>query len=63
VTGVVPVEIARGLTRAFDKRQLTDYADLAEPTLDDAGEITKVVQPFVAYCQTVLQREVDRTDG
>ena len=62
-TGVVPVEIARGLTRAFDKRQLTDYADLAEPTLDDAEEITKVVQPFVAYCRTVLEREVERTDG
>ncbi|MBI1875185.1 MAG: HEPN domain-containing protein [Acidobacteria bacterium] len=34
-TELVPTDLARGLSRAFDKRQLTDYADSSDPGHDD----------------------------
>jgi uncharacterized protein (UPF0332 family) len=61
--GLVPADVARALTRAFDKRQLTDYGDLSDPGSEDVQEIARVVTPFVDFCQEFVERHVATSGG
>jgi len=60
--GLVPPEVARGLTRAFDKRQLTDYADLSDPGAEDVQEIDRSVRPFIQFCEQFVAEHVNQPD-
>jgi uncharacterized protein (UPF0332 family) len=60
-TGSVPADVAKALTRAFDKRQRTDYAELADPGLDDVEAIEPSVRTFVAYCERFVNQQTNST--
>jgi uncharacterized protein (UPF0332 family) len=60
--GLVPSEVARGLTRAFDKRQLTDYADLSDPGAEDVQEIDRGVRPLVQFCERFVAEHVGESE-
>lgn len=46
-TGVIGVDVARALPRAFEKRQNRDYEDFAEITAEEAGRVAGEVPAFV----------------
>ena len=61
-TGVVPADIAKALPYAFESRQTSDYADVAEPGEEEVIALQMSVTAFVAACQHVVEQEtVDET--
>lgn len=50
------------LTRAFDKRQLTDYADLSDPGAEDVQEIDRGVRPLVQFCERFVAEHVGESE-
>lgn len=57
-TQLVPTDRARGLSRAFDKRQLTDYADSSDPGPDDVREIDDPVRRLVEFCARFVEQQI-----
>lgn len=55
-TGRVKVEIARALSRAFEKRQDSDYEDFASFTLAEVEDLREKVEAFIGECERVLGR-------
>lgn len=55
-TGLVDSHTAQTLARAFAKRQITDYADFATVTAEEAMEIQVAVEVFIGECARVLGR-------
>jgi uncharacterized protein (UPF0332 family) len=55
-TGLVPVETARALPRAFEKRQTSDYGDFSEPSSDEVLTLRDQVQAFVRTCEQAVQK-------
>ena len=49
-TGLIESETAKALSRAFEKRQATDYGDFATITRDEAVRIQQEVQALVEGC-------------
>jgi uncharacterized protein (UPF0332 family) len=56
-TQLVPIDMARGLSRAFDKRQLTDYADSSDPGHDDVRELDDPVRRLVEFCARFVEQQ------
>jgi uncharacterized protein (UPF0332 family) len=55
-TGLVPTETARALSRAFEKRQTSDYGDFSEPSSDEVLTLRDQVQAFVRTCEQAVQK-------
>lgn len=55
-TGLVGVDRAKALPRAFEKRQKSDYGDFAVVTQEEAEAVREEVQAFVEECARVLER-------
>lgn len=47
-------QVARALSRAFERRQESDYSDLAEPKKTDAEASLEDAARFVAECRRLL---------
>lgn len=54
--GTVTPDIARALTRAFDRRLETDYGDHVSISAEEASRIQEDAQQFVQECAAVLER-------
>lgn len=54
-TGVFPKEMSKSLTRAFEKRQFSDYEHTFVITREDAEEILKDGKTFVASVVSYLK--------
>lgn len=54
-TGVLPIDVARALPRAFEKRLNSDYEDFAETSVDEARRVGHDCEQFVAACATALE--------
>jgi uncharacterized protein (UPF0332 family) len=54
--GLIEPGTARVLARAFAKRQMTDYADFATVTTEEATEIGLAVETFVQACASLVGR-------
>jgi len=61
-SGLVPMETAKALPRAFEKRQKSDYGDFSEVTAQEAQAIRNDVNLFVAACAQVLDGLVVEPD-
>lgn len=55
-TGVVPLEVARALPRAFEKRLSSDYGDFVETQPAEAQRVRADVHGFVEACAALLDR-------
>jgi uncharacterized protein (UPF0332 family) len=53
-TGLIPVEIAKALPRAFEKRQTSDDGDFSEPTREEVVSARDQVQAFLNACQNIV---------
>jgi len=53
-TGVFPKEISAALHKAFDLRLEIDYADLSEPTCEEASTAIERAASFVAAVEVYL---------
>lgn len=62
-TGVIGVDVARALPRAFEKRQNSDYEDFAEITAEEAGRVAVEVPVFVDDCAKALERLLAQAAG
>jgi uncharacterized protein (UPF0332 family) len=62
-TGVISVDVARALPRAFEKRQNSDYEDFAEITAEEAGRVAVEVPAFVEECAKALERLLAQAAG
>lgn len=56
-TGLVDPGTAQILARAFAKRQMTDYADFATVTSEEAVEMRGAVEEFIRECDRALMRQ------
>ncbi len=57
-TGVVPANVARALPYAFESRQTSDYADVAEPGEEEVIELRISVTAFVSACEDVVEQQI-----
>lgn len=55
-TGMLPLDVAKALPRAFEKRQKSDYGDFATVSLDEARRVADEVRVFFDECRTVLDK-------
>ncbi|MBI4513400.1 MAG: HEPN domain-containing protein [Gemmatimonadetes bacterium] len=55
-TGVVDAEKAKAFSRAFEKRQKTDYGDFATVTMEEARTVRDEVRAFIEECAQALER-------
>lgn len=55
-TGAVTPERAKALSRAFEKRQKTDYADFVAVSTEDARTLRGDVAAFVDECERAVER-------
>jgi uncharacterized protein (UPF0332 family) len=55
-TQLVSVDKAKALSRAFEKRQKSDYGDFSTVTGNEASAIRDEVKAFVEECGQVLER-------
>ena len=55
-TNLLEADRARALSRAFEKRQKSDYGDFATVTLEEARNIRREVSAFVEACAHLLER-------
>lgn len=62
-TGVIGVDVARALPRAFEKRQNSDYEDFAEITAEEAGRVAVEVPAFVEDCARAVERLLAQATG
>jgi len=53
-TGLVSSANARALSRSFEKRQKTDYADFVSVTVEEAQALRRETASFVVECEAVL---------
>lgn len=57
-TGVVPANVAKALPYAFELRQTSDYADVAEPGEEEVIALQISVTAFVAACEQVVEQQI-----
>lgn len=57
-TGVVPANVAKALPCAFESRQTSDYADVAEPDEEEVIALRMSVRAFVAACEQVVEQQI-----
>ena len=57
-TGVVPANIAKALPYAFESRQTSDYADVADPGEEEVIALRLSVTAFVAACEQVVEQQI-----
>lgn len=57
-TEVVPAGIAKALPYAFESRQTSDYADVAEPGEGEVIALQMSVKAFVAACEHVVEQQI-----
>jgi len=57
-TGIVPANIAKALPYAFESRQTSDYADIADPGEEDVIALQMSVTAFVAACEHVVEQQI-----
>lgn len=57
-TGKIAPETAKTLSRAFEKRQKTDYADFASVRTEEATNLRDEVRSFVQECADLLDRMI-----
>jgi len=57
-TGQVSVENAKALSRSFEKRQKTDYADFVSVSLEESTMVRDEADAFIVECEAALQRLV-----
>jgi uncharacterized protein (UPF0332 family) len=55
-SGLIAIDKAKALPRAFEKRQKSDYGDFATVTAKEAQAIRKEVNDFLVECEQVLNR-------
>ena len=55
-TGLVATEIGKTLSRAFEKRQSSDYGDFTTVDPTDARDHASAVHVFVDHCEQLLNR-------
>jgi uncharacterized protein (UPF0332 family) len=55
-TDVVPAAIARTLPRAFESRQTSDYADVAEVDEETVRELRRDVVALIAACERAVEQ-------
>jgi len=56
-TGIFPKEMGRELSRAFEKRQLSDYEYTFVIEKEEAGELLKSAKKFVEDIEAYLKKE------
>jgi uncharacterized protein (UPF0332 family) len=57
-TGVVPADVAKALPYAFEARQTSDYADVADPGGEEVIALRMSVTAFVAACEHVVEQQI-----
>ena len=57
-TGVVPTNVAKALPHAFESRQTSDYADVADPRDEEVIALRMSVTAFVAACEHVVEQQI-----
>jgi len=53
-TDFVPSAIGKTLPRAFEARQTSDYADVADLSQDDVRQLRTEIVAFIAVCERVV---------
>lgn len=56
-TGLIPIDTARALARAFEKRQTSDYGDFSAPSGDEVVSLRDQVQAFVRTCEQAVPKD------
>lgn len=54
--GLIPMEKAKALPRAFEKRQKSDYGDFSTVTKREAQNVRTEVSDFIEECEKALER-------
>ncbi|OFW12755.1 MAG: hypothetical protein A3F70_12155 [Acidobacteria bacterium RIFCSPLOWO2_12_FULL_67_14] len=57
-TGIVPANVAKALPYAFEARQTSDYADVAEPGEEEVNALQMSVRAFVAACARFVEQQI-----
>ena len=57
-TGIVPAAIAKALPYAFESRQTSDYADVADPGEEEVIALRLSVNAFVTACEHVVEQQI-----
>jgi uncharacterized protein (UPF0332 family) len=56
--GLISIETAKALPRAFEKRQKSDYGDFSDVTASEAQSIREGVADFLEQCELLLDQLV-----
>jgi uncharacterized protein (UPF0332 family) len=60
--GLIAVDEAKALPRAFEKRQKSDYGDFSTVTKREAQAVRDEIQGFLENCEEVLERLIAQQD-
>ena len=60
--GLVQMDTAKALPRAFEKRQKSDYGDFSTVTKKEANAVRTEVSNFIEECERVLERLIAEDD-
>jgi uncharacterized protein (UPF0332 family) len=61
-TGLIKIDTAKALPRAFEKRQKSDYGDFSTVTQKEANALRAEVANFIDECERALKRLVAEKD-
>lgn len=59
--GIFPKEMSRALHQAFDLRQMSDYRELTEVSIEDAKELLQEAKRFVNDGKRFILKETNET--